>query len=154
MSVNTIVAVFPTANAAYDAAAAIKALADDDNIQFKPKAAAMFSKDEKGNVIPLEEKGRPLWGTLAGGVAGALVGALVGGPVGAAAGAATGGAALGALGGLTADAVNADIDADFSTLVAREVMPGQTAVVVEADEGSTEPVDRFVAASGGRVYRS
>ena len=154
MSVNTIVAVFPSANAAYDAAAAIKALADDKNIHFKLKAGAMFSKDEKGNVILLEEKDRPLWGTLAGGVAGALIGALVGGPVGAAAGAATGGAALGALGGMTTDAVSADIDASFATLVAKEVLPGQTAVVVEADEGSTEPVDLIVAVNGGRVYRS
>lgn len=148
MTLRTIVAVFPNTDTAYDAAKAIRALKGSDVIDFDLKAGAMFRKDDKGNIIPLEEKDRPLWGTLAGGVAGALIG-LLGGPAGAAAG-----AAIGATGGLAADAVGATFDADFVAMVSREVRPGQTAVVMEANEGGTRAVDNIVKLNGGTVHRS
>ncbi|WP_347259596.1 DUF1269 domain-containing protein [Rudaea sp.] len=148
MTIRTIVAVFPNSNSAYTAASAIRALRSSGKIDFSLKAGAMFRKDEKGNVIPLEEKERPLWGTLAGGVAGALIGFLAG-PAGAATG-----AAAGATSGLVADAVGASLDVDFAENVATWVRPGETAVVVEANEGNTRPVDDAVRLNGGRVYRS
>lgn len=148
MSDRAIIAVFPNSNSAYDAAAAIRNLADDKLIDFKVESGAMFRKDEKGNVVPLEEKGRHLWGTMAGAVTGGLIGAL-GGPAGAAAG-----AALGATAGLTGDAVVGSLDAGFVDQVASELNPGDTAVVVEAKEGSTAAVDKIVQFNGGRVYRS
>jgi uncharacterized membrane protein len=148
MSDRAIVAVFPTANSAYEAASAIRNLADDKLIDFKVDSGAIFKKDEKGNVIPLEEKGRHLWGTMGGAVAGGLIGAL-GGPAGAAAG-----AALGASAGLAGDAVAGSLDRDFVNKLAAELKPGDTAVVVEANEGSTAPVDSIVRSNGGRVYRS
>ena len=148
MTVRSIVSLFSNANSAYDAANAIRALKSSDLVEFSLKAGAMFRKDDKGNAIPLEEKDRPLWGTLAGGVAGALIG-LLAGPAGAAAG-----AAIGASGGLAADAVGAAFDADFADNVATWVKPGETAVVVEADEGNTRLVDDIVRLNGGRVYRS
>ena len=89
MSDRAIVAVFSSANSAYEAASAIRNLADDKLIDFKVDAGAMFKKDEKGNVIPLEEKDRHLWGTMGGAITGGLIGALAG-PAGAAAGAAPG----------------------------------------------------------------
>lgn len=148
MTVRTIVAIYSESNTAYEAAEDLRKLAENDQIDFKLKAGALFRKDEKGNVVPLDEKDRPLWGTLAGGAAGALIG-LLAGPAGAVAG-----AALGAATGLTADAIGAAVDVDFANFVATQVNPGETAVVAEVDEGSTLPVDEIVKNHGGRVYRS
>lgn len=148
MTIRTIVSVFPNANSAYDAAGAIRKLKDSKEIDFSLKAGAMFRKDDNGNIIRMEEKDRPLWGTLAGGVAGALIG-FIAGPAGAAAG-----AAVGATGGLVVDAIGLSFDTDFAGTVAMRVKPGETAVVVEADEGNPRPVDDIVRLQGGRVYRS
>lgn len=148
MTIRTIVSVFPNANSAYDAAGAIRKLKDSKEIDFSLKAGAMFRKDDKGNVIPLEEKDRTLWGTLAGGVAGTLIG-LLAGPAGGVAG-----AAIGATGGLLIDSVDGAFDYDFVGDVATWVKPGDTAVVVEANEGNPRPVDDIVRLHGGRVYRS
>jgi uncharacterized membrane protein len=148
MTDRAIIAVFSNANSAYDAAKAIRNLADDKMIDFNVSTGTMFKKDDKGNVVPLEEKGRHLWGTMAGAVTGGLIGALAG-PGGAAAG-----AALGATAGLTGDAAVAGLDAGFVDQVASDLNPGDTAVVVEASEGSTAAVDSIVNLNGGRVYRS
>jgi len=147
MSDKIIVATFDDTNAAYDAAAALKALKDKGVVDFKPKAGVMVKKDDKGNVALLESKDRPLWGTGIGTVAGALVG-LIGGAPGAALG-----AALGATSGVTGDAVMASLDDDFVDSVTREMRPGKTALIVEADEKSTRPVDEIVKLGGGHVYR-
>jgi uncharacterized membrane protein len=147
MSDQIIVATFNSSNAAYDAAAAMKALKDKGIVDFKPKAGVMVKKDDKGNVSVLESKERPLWGTGISTVAGALVG-LIGGAPGAALG-----AALGATSGLTGDAVMAALDEDFVDSVTKEMRPGMTALIVEADEKSTRPVDDIVTLGGGHVYR-
>jgi uncharacterized membrane protein len=147
MSDQIIVATFNNTNAAYDAASALKALKDKEIVDFKPKAGVMVKKDDRGNVSLLESKERPLWGTGIGTVAGALIG-LIGGAPGAAVG-----AALGATSGLTSDAVMSALDADFVDSVTREMRPGMTALIVEADEKSTRPVDDIVALGGGHVYR-
>src|SRR5215470_8527151 len=147
MSDQIIVATFSNSNAAYDAASALKALKDKGAVDFKPKAGVMLKKDDKGNVSLLETKDRPLWGTGIGTVAGALIG-LIGGAPGAALG-----ASLGAMSGMTGDAVMASLDEDFVDSVTKEMRPGMTAIIVEADEKSTRPVDEIVALGGGHVYR-
>jgi uncharacterized membrane protein len=147
MSEQIIVATFDTTNAAYDAASALKALKDRGIVDFKPKAGVMLQKDDRGNVSLLESKERPLWGTGIGTVAGALIG-LIGGAPGAALG-----AALGATSGLSGDAVMSALDADFVDSVTKEMRPGMTAIIVEAEEKSTRPVDDIVALGGGHVYR-
>jgi uncharacterized membrane protein len=147
MADQIIVATFSNTNAAYDAATAIKALKDKGAVDFKPKAGVMVKKDDKGNLSLLESKDRPLWGTGIGTAAGALIG-LIGGAPGAALG-----AALGATSGLTGDAVMAALDDDFVDSVTKEMRPGMTALIVEADEKSTRPVDDIVALGGGHVYR-
>src|SRR5215467_5004576 len=126
-----IVATFNNTNSAYDAASALKAL----------------KQDEMGNLSVVESKDRPLLGTAVGTVAGALIG-LIGGAPGAAVG-----AMLGATTGLTGDAITADLDDDFVDSVTHDMIPGTTAIVVEAEEKSTRPVDDIVALNGGRVYR-
>ena len=147
MADQIIVATFSNTNAAYDAATAMKALKDKGVVDFKPKAGVMVKKDDKGNVTLLESKDRPLWGTGIGTAAGALIG-LIGGAPGAALG-----AALGATSGVTGDAVMAALDDDFVDSVTKEMSPGMTALIVEADEKSTRPVDDIVALGGGHVYR-
>jgi uncharacterized membrane protein len=142
-----IVATFNNTNSAYDAASALKALKQNGVVDFKLKAGVMVKKDEMGNLSVVESKDRPLLGTAVGTAAGALIG-LIGGAPGAAIG-----AMLGATTGLTGDAVTADLDDDFVDSVTRDMVPGTTAIVVEADEKNTRPVDDIVALNGGRVYR-
>ena len=147
MTDRVIVATFNNSNAAYDAASALKALKDKSIVDFKLKTGVMIQKDDRGNVQVLEGKDRHLLGTAVGTVTGAIIG-LIGGAPGAALG-----AALGATSGLTGDAVMAALDSDFVDSVTEEMRPGMTAVIVEADEKSTAPVDNIVSLKGGHVYR-
>ena len=147
MTDRIIVATFDDPNKAYDAASALKGLKDTGITDIKVKAGVMIKKDDRGNVSVLESKGRPLFGTAVGVASGALIGLIAGAP-----GAALG-AALGATAGLTGDAVTASLDTDFVESVMDEMGPGMTAVIVEADEQSTRPVDTIVSVGGGRVYR-
>jgi uncharacterized membrane protein len=147
MTDRVIVATFADSNSAYDAASALKKLKDTGSVDFKIKTGVMVQKDDLGNLSVLEEKDRVLWGTGVGTVSGALIG-LLGGAPGAAVG-----AAIGAMTGLTGDAVMSSMDEDFVDSVTSEMKPGMTAIVVEADEKSTRPVDDIVALKGGHVYR-
>jgi uncharacterized membrane protein len=147
MTDRIIVATFKDTNTAYDAASALKTLKEKGGTDFQARAGIMIKKDDRGNVSILEAKDRPLFGTAVGTAAGALIG-LIGGAPGAAVG-----AALGATTGLMGDAVMADLDTDFVSSVTTEMRPGMTAIVVEADEKSTRPVDDIVAKGGGHVYR-
>jgi uncharacterized membrane protein len=147
MSDQIIVATFKSSNAAYDAANALKALKDKGITDFKPRAGVMVKKDDRGNLSVMESKERPLWGTGIGTLGGALVGLIAGAP-----GAAVG-AAIGAMSGLTGDAVMNSLDSDFVDSVTHDMQPGMTAIIVEAEEKSTRPVDDVVAVNGGHVYR-
>lgn len=147
MSEQIIVATFNNTNAAYDAATALKGLKEKGIVDFKPKAGVMVKKDDKGNLSLLESKERPLWGTGIGTLGGALIG-LIGGAPGAAVG-----AAIGAMSGLTGDVVMDALDSDFVDSVTKDMGPGMTAIIVEADEKSTRPVDDIVKLGGGHVYR-
>jgi uncharacterized membrane protein len=148
MTDRVIVATFNNSNSAYEAAGALKKLKDTGTVDFKIKTGVMLEKDDRGNVHLMEEKGRKLWETGVGTLSGAIIG-LIGGAPGAAIG-----AALGAMTGVTGDAVTASLDSDFVDSVTNEMKPGMTAIVVEADEQSTRPVDDIVALKGGHVYRT
>src|SRR5262245_38143015 len=126
-----VVATFGDANQAYEAATAIKKLKDAGSADFKLKTGIMIAKDSNGNLSVLESRSRPLFGTAAGTATGALIGLVAGAP-----GAAIG-ASLGAMTGLSADAIVAMIDADFVKSVSASMRPDTTAIIVEADEGST-----------------
>ena len=147
MAYTIIVATFDNTNSAYEAAGELKKLKDQKIIDFKPKAGVMVKKDDLGNVSLLESKERPLFGTAVGTAVGALIG-LIGGAPGAALG-----AALGATSGVSSDAVMAGLDSDFVESVTSEMRPGMTAIIVEADEKSTRPVDDVVSKGGGHVRR-
>ena len=45
------------------------------------------------------------------------------------------------------------LDSDFVQSVTSDMRPGTTAIIVEADEKSTRPVDDIVARGGGHVRR-
>jgi uncharacterized membrane protein len=147
MTDRVIVATFPNSNSAYEAAGALKKLKDTGAVDFKIKTGVMIEKDDRGNVHLLEEKGRKPWETGVGTASGAIIG-LIGGAPGAAIG-----AAIGAMAGLSGDTVTAALDSDFVESVTNEMKPGMSAIVVEADEQSTRPVDDLVALKGGHVYR-
>jgi uncharacterized membrane protein len=147
MTDRIIVATFDNTNSAYDAASAIKGLKDSGVTEFKLKTGVMIKKDDRGNVSVLEARDRPLLGTAVGTAAGALIGLIAGAP-----GLALG-TALGATTGLTGDAVMGALDSDFVDSVTAEMRPGMTAIIVEADEGSTRAVDDIVELGHGHVYR-
>jgi uncharacterized membrane protein len=147
MSDNIIVATFAQPNDAYDAVNAIKQLRQRGDGDFRLKTGVMFKKDANGNLSLLEDRMRFPFGTTAGVAGGALIG-LVGGAPGAAIG-----AAIGAAMGLSGDAVVEALDSDFVDTVKMNLKPGMTAVVFEANEGSTQPVDNIVSSSHGSVYR-
>ena len=160
MADRVIVAVFGTQNQAYAAAARMQRLDEDGAI--KLKRGAIATKDAKGNLtIPDSKHVGSAWGLLGGGLIGGLLGAMLG-PVGAAAGAAASaaaaGAAVGAVGGGTmgsvVDLTEFALEQDFIDDVTTQLYPGDTALIVEVDEGSTEPTDRVVSQYGGRIYRS
>jgi uncharacterized membrane protein len=124
----------------------LKKLKDEKVTDIKPKAGVMVKKDDLGNVSLLESKDRPLFGTAVGTAVGALIGLIGGAP----------GAALGAAYGATAgvgSAILAALDSDFVDSVTSEMRPGMTAIIVEADEKSTRPVDDIVTQAGGKVHR-
>lgn len=150
MADRIIVATFDNANAAYETARAMKDLKQagtPGTADFKLKTGVMIEKDDRGNVSLLEGKERPLLGTAVGATAGLLIG-LLGGAPGAALG-----ATLGATTGLSTDALMAAVDTDLVEDVKRDLLPGMTAIIVEANEGSTRAVDDLVALHGGHVYR-
>jgi uncharacterized membrane protein len=160
MADRVIVAVFAAQNHAYDAATHIQDLDKDGIIRLKRGAIA--TKDAKGNLTIPDTKGvGSAWGLLGGGLIGGLLGAMLG-PVGVAAGAAASaaatGAALGAAsGGIvggTVDLAEYGLSEDFIDDVSTQLDSGETALIAEVDEGSTESIDRIVAMHGGRVYRS
>jgi len=160
MADRVIVAVFTTQNHAYDAARQMQNLDKDDIIRLKRGAIA--TKDDKGNLTIPDSKGvGTAWGLLGGGLIGGLLGAMLG-PVGAAAGAAASAAATGAVlgatsGGIlggTVDLGKFGVSEDFIDDVSTQLNPGETALIAEVDEDSTESIDRIVSLHGGRVYRS
>ena len=159
MANRVIVAVFATQNHAYDAARYIQNLHKYGIVHLKRGAIA--TKDAKGNLTILDTKGvGAAWGLLGGGLIGGLLGAMLG-PVGVAAGAAASaaasgailGAASGGIVGATVDLAEFGLSEDFVDDVSTQLNPGETALIAEIDEGSTESIDRIVALHGGRVYR-
>jgi len=146
MARRAVTAVFHNQNEAYDAASEVKKL-DSQGVHIRQ--SAVVTKDSKGNLHVPDTKGDEVpWGTLGGPIVGGLIG-LIAGPAGAAIGAASGLAA-----GWTGDMVHLGMNEDVLQAVAAEVNPGDTALVAEIEEGSTEPVDKIVASHGGQIYRT
>jgi uncharacterized membrane protein len=161
MADRVIVAVFGTQNQAYDTATALQRLSNAGTITLK--RGAIVTKDDKGNLIVPDSRdiGGP-WGLLGGSLIGAMMGALLG-PAGAAAGVAAGtavaagaaiGAATGGSVGAVADLLDLGLSQDFIDEVSHDLEPGQSALIAEIGEGSTEPVNAVVTRHQGRIHRA
>jgi uncharacterized membrane protein len=149
MARKAVVAVFKTQNDAYDTAEDIKKLDMQDGGMLHVRQAAFITKDLKGNVSVPETEGNEVpWGTLGGPIVGGLLG-LIAGPAGAAVGGATG-----LFMGWGADMMHLGISEDYVESVSSEVDPGDSALVAEIEEGSTEPLDKLVASHHGRILRA
>jgi uncharacterized membrane protein len=163
MARQIVVATFDHRNPAYDTAYDIDQL-DDSVVDFK--SGAIVEKDRLGNVTTLDTRDLGSAWILAGTVGGALLGILIGalaGPAGVAVGSAAGAAAASgpAAGGLLGGAVGATADVAEWGLkqgtideVSAMLLPGKTALVMEVEEGSTEPIDTAVRRHGGSVSRT
>ena len=142
-----IVAVFSNVNAACSAANAINDLKNTGSANFKLKSGIIVTKDDQGEVTVLEAEVHPFHGTKVGAVVGGLIGLIGGAPL----------AAVGALLGATVGAVNdsgmAVLKSRTVTSIKKEMQPGTTAVIIEANESSPTAVDGIVAQGGGRVFR-
>jgi uncharacterized membrane protein len=164
MAREVIVATFTTRNQAYETANDIDRLSDG---VIAVKSGALLEKDPLGNVTMLDSKDLPTaWG-LGGAAGGALLGALIGvlaGPGGAAIGSAAGAAAAGtgaAAGGLVGGTTGASVDLinwgvkdEYIDLVRTNMLPGSSALIMEVEEGSTEPIDAAVRRHGGIAFRN
>ncbi len=154
-----LVAVFETEEAAFRGAESLRDLHRKSALTVH--AAAIIHKTPDGTVGMKEAAEEGPVGAAFGMMVGALVGVLAG-PLAAGAGAAVGaaaasgavlGTASGGLVGLMGDLVRSGIDSEFLEIVGTELQPGCSAVVASVDEAMTLPVDKAMAAQGGRVFR-
>lgn len=141
-----IVCVFDDEKTTYEAAKALRALDNEGSIAVYE--GAIVAKNEKGTVRILDEASDAPFGTMSGMLLGSLIG-VIGGPAGMAVG-----AAVGSLGGLLVDAHDAGVGADFLDDVGAALTPGKFAVVAEADEAWTVPLDTRMEKLGGTVHRA
>jgi uncharacterized membrane protein len=154
MESRVIVATFDSQNAAFEAAQDVQDLERSGVI--KIKRGAILTKDADGTLtIPDAKYVGTSWGLFGGGAIGALLGLLLGpaGAAGAVAGA-TVGLTVGAAGDALSDAVSNDRDDQFLQDAISGIEPGQTVLLAELDEESTEPVDSAVTSRGGTVVRT
>jgi len=140
-----LVVVFDNESKAYEGKKALMLMEIDGNISVYGHAVVVKNAD--GTTTVRESDGRGPLGTLAGTSLGSLIG-LLGGPAGFGIG-----AAVGFLGGASVDLDKARIGEDFIDDVAGALLPNKAAVVAEIEEDSTTPVDTWMEALGGTIFR-
>lgn len=140
-----IISVFDDETQAYEARKAMQQLHQEGSITLY--AGAIVARDADGSIHIKEAADEGPVGTAVGMLAGSLVG-ILGGLAGVAVGAAAGGL-LGSIRDLSA----AGVDANFLDEVSSQLKPGKVAVVVEASEHWTTPLDTRIEALGGVVLR-
>jgi uncharacterized membrane protein len=154
MENRVIIATFDDQNAAFEAAQDVQDLERSGAI--KVKRGAIATKDANGNLtIPDVKYVGTSWGLLGGGAIGALLGLLLG-PAGAAGalGGAAAGLMVGAAGDALSDGFRDDREDELLHNAISGIEPGQTVLLAELDEESTEPVDTALTRRGGRVFRT
>jgi uncharacterized membrane protein len=140
-----LVVVFDNEEKAYEGKKALLRLDGEGSINVY--AYAVLAKHADGTAaIKQGDDSGPI-GTLLGTTVGALV-AMLGGPAAAAVG-----ATAGMIGGGIFDINNVRIGEDFIDDVSKALTPGKAAVIADAEEEWTTPVDTRMEPLGGVVYR-
>lgn len=110
-------------------------------------ASAVLQKNSEGKVDVKQTSEQGPIGTAVGGLTGALVG-MFAGPAGLAVG-----TAVGMYGGMFYDIDKSFFDISFMEQATEAIETGKTAVIIDADEEWTTPVDSKIESLGGLVYR-
>jgi uncharacterized membrane protein len=140
-----LVVIFDAESKAYEGKKALFELENEGTIVVYAYAIVARNADGSASVRDNDDP-RPV-GTLVGTSLGALIG-LLGGPVGAAVGAAAGLAA-----GASMDVSHSRVGEDFVEDVREKLLPEKFALVAEIQEDWTTPVDTWMEALGGTVFR-
>ncbi|HYM60806.1 MAG TPA: DUF1269 domain-containing protein, partial [Thermoanaerobaculia bacterium] len=140
--------VFDNEKKAYEGKTALHQVGQDGDIVIYGGAVVTKHADGTASVKEFDDFGGT--GAIAGTALGSLIG-LLGGPVGMLVGAGTG-LAVGAIADV-AYFENARVGEDFVADILKSLTPNKVAVVVEADEDWTTPVDARMETIGGTVYR-
>lgn len=143
---NVIVVSFAQDSSAYEAFTNLKEL--DGQGQVSVEGAAVVQRGEDGGIVTKDTAdSEQLAGTATGGLIGLLVG-ILGGPFGVLIGGATG-----LLIGSLYDMADADQTESVLAQISSSIRPGQTVVLAEVDEQSTDVVDQAMARLDGTVLR-
>lgn len=140
-----VVVVFDNEKAAYEGSRAVLDLDAQGNIALY--AGAVVTKNQNGDVQIKDGIDEGPIGTAAGALLGGLIGAF-GGPQTMAAG-----MLAGSMGGWIGDLYNVGVDGQFLDDVGKVLAPGKSAVVLEASEAWTTPLDSRMEELGGTVFR-
>jgi uncharacterized membrane protein len=143
---NVLAVSFGEDSKAYEALSSLKELDDQDQVDLA--AAAVVVRGEDGHIDVKDQVGDDdLVGTATGGVVGLLIG-ILGGPFGVLLG-----GAVGLLAGSLYDLDESDATESALGEISRSVRAGQTALLAQADEPSSEVVDNAMKSLGGTVVR-
>ena len=140
-----LIATFDDEKKAYEASRILKGLDADGSIAIF--AMSVIGKDASGKWTVKQEADQGPLGTGVGLFTGTVLG-LLGGPVGVAIG-----AGVGTLGGMIYDLAKAGVSGDFLADAGEQLAAGKYAVVAEAWEEWTMPIDARLEALGGVVTR-
>src|SRR5262245_35571799 len=140
-----LVAVFRNEPAAYEGLSALKELHKVGDITLY--ATAVIVKSQTGAVTVKQSATEGPVGTALGMLTGSVVG-ILGGPVGMVAG-----ASMGTMTGALYDLSRPDIDINFVDEVSKALSPGKAAVLADADETWSTPVDTRIGKLDGMVFR-
>jgi uncharacterized membrane protein len=143
---NVIVVSFAEDSSAYEAFTNLKELDEQDQVSIK--GAAIVRREEGGGIVTKDSvESEQYAGTATGGLIGLLVG-ILGGPFGVLIGGATG-----LLIGSLYDMDDADETESVLARFSSAIRPGQTVVLAEVDEQSSDVVDQAMARLDGTVLR-
>ena len=142
---NFVVVIFRDESEANEGARVLQALHRDGTVTVY--ATALLQREPNGELTIKRHSDPGPRGFGVGALAGGLLG-LAGGPAASVAGVAVGGMA-----GTYGDLLHYGVADEVIDAVQRDLLPGTYALVGEVSEDSVEPIDRWMAALGGKVTR-
>lgn len=140
-----IVTVFDSENQAAKGLEELKRLNSNGDISIY--AEAVLSRNEAGEIALKQGADQGPIGTAIGGLSGALIGMLAG-PTGMMAG-----TIAGMYGGMFYDLDNSVVDTTYIDEISKSLEEGKTAIIIDAEEEWTAPLDAKMEEIGATVYR-